>query len=123
MGRPSFSRRAIFRWNARLASSSAFGCARCSCQFGLNHKTVAVFHQRMADVTKTALLAVPLAEQSRIRIGAAFLGLVGALLAAKVAHSIAARTRIIISAILAPGAIPIIRSRLVRRERISFSAR
>ena len=52
----------------------------------------AVLHQRMAQVTEPAFATVALAVQPGVRIGRAFMALVGALLAAKVPPSQCALT-------------------------------
>ncbi len=79
----------------QLKRSVAFRRPRGDRHAPANHKAVAVLHQSVAHEGQLAFPAIALAVETRIRIGAAFMGLVGALLAVKVPLRVTPRRRIV----------------------------
>src|SRR5439155_26424408 len=85
----------------------------------VDHQGVPVLHQNMPHIGQFGRLARPLAVESRIGVGGRGVGLVAALLAVKVAFTVAARRRWLAAAALGTKALhagPRLDQRYVERE-------
>ena len=81
----------------QLKGGFAFRRARRDRHVPADHQTVAVLHQRMPHETQPAFPAIALAVKPGVRVGRAFMGLVGPLLAMKIPFRVAARASAIVS--------------------------